>query len=156
MRHLLLTICALLTISSLCSAQNIRLGERLPDINVTSELGMQLDLITQKYVCLVFVHSESLPCITALEEFQGLCATYGDRMATVLITAEQRSDEQEVMSRFVNKNTSLVFDDNRRTFNAFGINYVPFGVIYETKRRKAVWFGSLRQLHAKELESILK
>ncbi len=156
MRGILLAMLSLVMLIASSSAQHLRLGYRIPEINVISALGTELDLIEQEYVCLVFMHSESLPCITALEHFRGVAEAEAERMATVLITPEERSDEHDIMSRFVDMATSVAFDNNRRTFTAFGVEYVPYGIIYDSKRRRAVWFGSILRLDNENLGKMLE
>ena len=67
----LLLIFALIVISiSTSSAQALRLGEPIPDIDVVSMMGPKLKRIKSDYVCLIFAHPDSKHCIDALNQFQ--------------------------------------------------------------------------------------
>lgn len=154
MRRLISIALAVLFTASAAVAQNIRLGERIPTIDIDATMGTHLDHIETDYVCLVFVHSSSLPCIEALDKFAAIADSVKQQMSVVLITPEDPSGEKELLARFVDDNTSVAFDRDYKTFNAFGINFAPFGVIYEKRRSRAEWFGSIQQLDAETLRQI--
>lgn len=154
MRRFITIAFAVLFTASAALAQNIRLGERIPAIDIDATMGTHLDHIETEYVCLVFIHSSSLPCIEALEEFVVVADEVKQQMSVVLITPERHDDEKELLARFVDDNTSVAFDRDYKTFNAFGINFAPFGVIYDTKRCRAQWFGSIQQLDTATLWQI--
>lgn len=141
---------------TLVCAQNIRLGERIPTIDVHSTMGTELNYIDKEYVCLIFIHSGSLPCVDALDSFEALADSVEERMAVVLITPEQRSSEQDIVARFIDNNTTVAFDKEHKTFKSFGINFVPFGVIYDTKQRRTRWFGSIQQLDESTIRAIVR
>lgn len=137
-------------------AQLLRLGERIPTIDVDSSAGSDLKLVEEKYTCIVFMHSESAPSINAIREFSAIATKHSERVALVLITAEQDGFEQEVLSSFTTNETIVAFDNNFRTFKNFAVHHIPFAVIYETRSRKAQWFGSLSQLDERSLRNIIK
>lgn len=155
MRVILTILASMMMFISATQAQQIRLGHRIPDINTASEFGTEIKLIEHEYVCLIFVHSESLPCINAIEHYREVSQPLSSRMATVLITPEERSDDTDIIVRYANDHTSVAFDDEHRTFKAFGVDFVPFGVIYDTKHRRVLWFGSILQLHHEMLDELL-
>lgn len=150
-------IITILFIMCLCAtyaeAQTIRLGERIPAINVDSELGRELELVTKQYVCLIFAHPESHPCIEALEQFDATMPDIDADMEVVVLLCEPRGSEAMLPC---SNNYTLAFDNNHRTFQAFNIDYVPFGVIYETHRSRTLWFGPIEQLNAQTLTRILQ
>lgn len=154
MKRLLAIASLMMMLMTSAEAQDITLGGRLPNINVHSAMGPELGLIEHEYVCLVFIHSESLPCVAALESFNALADSFSDTMAVVLLTPEQRSNEQDALARYVDSNTTVAFDNEHRTFKAFGVEYVPFGVVFDTKRRRVQWFGTIAQLTEATIRTI--
>lgn len=156
MRYILSIIALLVALSSSASAQNIRLSEKIPDISVESVVGTELKLIEQEYTCLVFMHSKCEPCFKAIPNLHQAATPLSDRIAVVLITHETREAEATIAENFKGYYQTIVFDDNRQTHKAFGINFVPFCVIYNTKSRRIEWFGSLQQLNTTELNKICK
>ncbi|MDE6140784.1 MAG: hypothetical protein K2F95_07535 [Alistipes sp.] len=149
----LTTMTLLLSLSA--AAQNICLGERIPDIQVASTIGKPLDNISTDYVCLVFFHSESAPCVEAVNSLVGQISRYANAMSVVLLTRELREQKERTLSPYAKDNVTVAFDRYGRTFDNFGIRYVPFCVIYDGKRRKAQWIGSIQQLDQSRLKSII-
>lgn len=137
-------------------AQPLRLGERIPTIDVDSSVGSDLKLVEQKYTCIVFMHSESAPSLNAIRAYSAFASKHSERVALVLITAEQDGFEQDLLSSFATNETVVAFDNNFRTFKNFEVRHIPFAVIYETRSKKARWFGSLSQLDEASLCNIIK
>ena len=156
MKRVFIILFAILGLCYSASAQNIRLGEKIPEINVESVLGAELRLINEEHTCLIFMHSQCQPCITALPELHKLTSQYDDKLALVLLTSESKDKEKEIVATFGSYVSAIAFDNNRHTYRSFGINFVPFAVIYNTNSRRIEWFGSMQQLDAKILNSICK
>lgn len=138
------------------AAQRLRLGDHTPDISVSATLGTPMDNITHKYICVAFIHSESAPAVDAVDRLRNEIITADDDMAIVLLTAEEHTEDNALLNSFVSHNCSVAFDSHHHTFHSFGINYVPFGVIFDKKRQRIEWFGSLQHLNRKTITSILK
>ena len=149
-------IAAMVVACTSASAQNIRLGDKIPDISVESVVGTELKLIEQEYTCLIFMHSKCEPCFKAIPDFYNVASTIADRLAIVLITHETREAESDIAKNFEGCYNTIAFDNKSNTHKAFGINFVPFGVIYKTKNRRIEWFGSLQQLNVNDLNNICK
>ena len=156
MRYILSIIAAMVVLCTSATAQNIRLGEKIPDVSVESTVGSDLKLVEQEYTCLIFMHSKCEPCETAIPHLHNAAAPLGERLAIVLITHEDKEAEADITRKYGNYSSAIAFDRNRHTHKSFGINFVPFGVIYHTKSRRIEWFGSLQQLSTAELTKICK
>lgn len=154
MKRLLIIASLLLAAITESKAQNIRLGERVPDIHVETELGKELELGTKEYVCLIFAHSESGPSVAAFEKLNEVRDILLRNFDVVVITPEASDSKDAIHERLDLGGMVLAHDIEYRTFKEFGISYVPFCVIYERKRQKTVWFGSIQQLDAKNIELI--
>ena len=128
------------------SAQSVRLGERIPKINVDSPLGKSLDYCEHDHIALIFIHSDSRPCIEALRNFEILSEHLKSDMSVVLLTTEDKANHDNIIARLPNRNREIAYDVEHSTFNAFGIDYVPFCVIYTKKRGRVVWFGPLTRI----------
>ncbi len=147
MKRIAIIVAMMLAAVTHVQAQNLRLGEKVPSINVDSKLGKELNLGTKEYVCMIFIHSESLPCIKAFADMGDMRTTLLDNLDIVLVTTEQRDIEADIAQRIDTLGMTLAFDTERKTFKAFGINYVPFCVIFDKRRSKAQWFGPVNQLN---------
>ena len=64
------------------------------------------------------------------------------------------SNREEIIERLGIEEYIVAFDDNNRTLRAFGINYVPFAVIYRTKNSRVEWFGPMHHLKRDTIEEI--
>lgn len=155
MEKLLLTFMFIAGIASAASAQSLRLGEPIPDIDIISAMGPELKQMRREFVCLVFVHPDSKPCIEALTKFQEVDNALANDMSVVLITYTGQKN-RAIMQPFVDRNTTVAFDNKQHTFRNFGIEHVPFSVIYCHKHRRTLWFGTLNQLDRATAEEVIK
>lgn len=153
-RYLLILAIAIATVFEV-NAQSMRFGERIPNIDVDSELGNELELAQKEHVCLVFIHSESRPCLEAFSNIQLLGDVLTSAMDLVIITAEERGCERNFAYLLEGLEHTVAYDVDHRTFKAFGIQYVPCCVIYETKRNRTVWFGGIQQLNKETIKRII-
>jgi thiol-disulfide isomerase/thioredoxin len=156
MKRVFIILIAILGLCYTASAQNIRLGEKIPEINVESVLGSELRLIDKDYTCLIFMHSQCEPCVTALPKLYQLTSQYDDKIALVLLTSEAKEREVELLAKFGSYVSAIAFDNNRHTYRSFGINFVPFAVIYNTNSRRIEWFGSTQQIDATVVNDVCK
>jgi hypothetical protein len=156
MKRLILAIIAIVATAISTQAQPLRIGERLPTIDVDSSVGSELKLIEEEYTCIIFMHSASKPTLKAIKSFSDNATAWRNELAVVLITPEQDGFEQEVLNSFTTNDTIVAFDNNYHTFESFDVQYIPFGVIYNTRTRRVLWFGSLPQLSVAELQEIIE
>ncbi len=151
----LLAISLMLLLSAIsASAQNIRLGERVPDIDARTLTGEQLNNLKTSHVCLIFTHFDSAPANEALVELFDIIANHDD-LTLVLLTPQGYQDVTELPELPLRKDVIIAYDNNRHTLQAYGISYVPFVVIYDTKRCHARWFGSIHSLDDKTLDRVI-
>ena len=143
---ILLTWCSLDTI-----AQNIIIGERVPEMRIKQWL-MDLQPESTDYTCLVFHHSESPLCRQCLDNIKQLSDRFGN-INVVIITKESYSKAGTTLTQHLDDRIGVAFDDNGRTFRAFGVKFIPYCVITNHKRR-AVWCGNGNLLNAQILQEI--
>lgn len=143
MRYVYIILVLLWGIATNVSAQRIRLGERIPEINVQSEYGSKLEYAEQDLMCMVFFHSKCTPCVEAIQKLN--TALY-EVMDIALVTAESPELHDTIISRIGTRDFAIAYDIDGKTHKSFGINYVPFAVIYSTHRKRVEWFGPIEQL----------
>ena len=73
-----------------------------------------------------------------------------------LITGEDSADSKDIIQRLDIEDYILAFDVDNRTLNAFGIQYVPFAVVYRSKNSRIEWFGPMHHVDDYMLEKIRK
>jgi hypothetical protein len=147
MRQLLAIIALICATAVGANAQSIRLDEAIPALSVTTNLDETLAMYNRDYTCLIFAHSESKPCVDAMSNFSSTAERLNSQCAIVIITGEAEENSAEITERLSAENYILAFDDNNNTLKAFGINYVPFVVIYRNKNSRVKWFGPIHHLN---------
>ena len=156
MKNILLILVALGVMISPIGAQTLRIGERLPHIDVDSSAGPELKLINKEFACMIFMHSGNQLSLDAIRAFTEYASPLSNRLAVVLVTPEQDCFGQEMLNSIATSETIVAFDNDRHTFDSFRVEHIPFGVIYTTRTRRVEWFGSLSQMNSKQLNNIVK
>ena len=121
------------------ASQNVALGEKTPDLKVKSWLDDRMPVPGRTFL-LVFFHSTSRPAVESLAHLQELGRKFGDRVNVVVVVRESPE--------------AVAFDDSGRSFAAYDVQYLPFGVLVSAKGR-ALWMGNPRQLTEAILDSNL-
>ena len=156
MRRFLAILAIIMATTVDAHAQSIRLGESIPTISVSPSIDETLDIYNRDYTCLIFAHSESKPCVDALRKFEATAQEINKWCAIVIISGEDESNSEAIIERLDIEDYIVAFDSENRTLKNFGINYVPFAVIYRTKNSRIEWFGPLHHINSKLIKDISK
>ena len=147
--YILIALCALLSVSN-AEAQTIALGERTPRVKNAKWLNGNIPAKCD-FTYIEFIHSASLPCRASAERIHKIINEFGN-IAFVLISHQDASDIDHWVTEHINATSGVIVDDERiRT--SFGVNYAPYGVILDHKRR-ALWFGNPELLEKKTIEKL--
>lgn len=152
MKNFFATIFFSLLLSLCATAENIVIGDRLPDLNIRKWL-MDSQPSDAEYTCYLFYHSHSELCQQSLEKIKLYISEHNPSLNVVIITKEEYSSAGVTLTRYLDNHTGVAFDDNGRTFRYFGVKYIPFCVISHKKR--AVWCGNGNTLSNMILDNIL-
>ena len=117
------------------ASQNVALGEKTPDLKVKSWLDDRMPV----------------PGRTFLQE---LGRKFGDRVNVVVVVRESPEAVGGIVRPYAEGNLTVAFDDSGRSFAAYDVQYLPFGVLVSAKGR-ALWMGNPRQLTEAILDSNL-
>ena len=146
-----------IAIIALCSstnaeAQTIALGERTPRIKNAKWLNGN---IPQKcdFTYIEFIHSASRPCRASAERIHKIIKEFGN-ISFVLISHQKTSDIDHWVTEHIDSTSGVIVDD-KRIRTSFGVNYAPYGVILDHKRR-ALWFGNPQLLDKNTIEKLTK
>ena len=142
-----------LTLCYTASAQNVIIGERLPDLNLRKWL-MDFQPEPTEYTCYLFYHSESERCKQALDIIKPLIDSSDSQMGLVIITKEGYEDAGVTLTEHLDDNIYVAFDLQGRAFRSIGVDFIPFCVICDKKRR-AMWCGNAMTLTQSVLDKIL-
>lgn len=144
----------LLSWSLTAAAQHVALGEKAPELKAASWLDGRLP--TQgRATLLVFFHSASRPSVESLAQMRALGRRFGERLNVVVVTKEHPESVADMVRPYAEGNLTVAFDESGRSFAAYDVQYLPFGVLVSAKGR-ALWMGNPRQLTEATIESNIR
>ena len=136
-------------------AQNIALGERVPELKVSSWLNGRKPATTPRLTYVEFFQSSNAACITSLKQLRALTDKLGTKLHVVVVTQEKEDKIGPMLKPYLSQQVSVALDAGGRIFTAFGVQYVPFGVLVDSKNR-ALWMGNSLQLTPEIIENSSK
>ncbi len=148
-----LIMAVLLAAMSAASAQKLAIGDKAPDLKVKEWVeGPAKQANLPRFI--EFFHPDGAGAADRLRALASLAGKYEGRMNVTLISrqapAQLRASIGEGARPF-----SAAADDNGRTFAAYDVQYVPFGVLVDARGRIA-WFGNPASLSPQKLDKLLK
>ncbi len=153
MKKILMILFFVLTSLATASAQNVIVGEKLPDPSLRKWL-MDLQPERGEYTCYLFYHSESALCAKSLNAIKPLVKEANAQLNLVIITKEEYKDAGVTLTEHLDDNIYVAFDLQGRAFRSIGVDFIPFCVICDKKRR-AMWCGNAMTLTQGVLDKIL-
>lgn len=151
-RALLIFVVLFLAGTAGLRAQNIALGERVPELRITTWLGGRQPA-PAPLTYLEFFHSSNAACIRSLDQLKATVNTLDGRLRIVVIAQETPEKVASLLASYVSDRIGVGFDASGKTFANFGVSYVPFGVLVDAKNR-ALWMGNSLQLTPAIIEKI--
>lgn len=132
-------------------AQTIALGERTPRFKHAKWLNGN-EPKRCDYAYIEFIHSASIPCRKSAER---IYQTVGkmDNVAFVLISHQSAAEIDSWVTAYTDHRSGVVVEDEQIR-HSFGVNYAPFAVILDHKRR-ALWFGNPQLLDKQTIEQLI-
>jgi hypothetical protein len=79
----------------------------------------------------------------------------GTKLRVVVITQEKEDKIGPLLRPYLSPQISVAIDAGGKIFTAFGVQYVPFGVLVDSKNR-ALWQGNSLQLTPEIIEKSSK
>jgi len=114
------------------TAQNIALGERVPELKIQTWLdNRQPEPAPTTYI--EFFHSTNPACKTSLERLK-----------------EDPAKIAPLLRPYLSERISVGLNAEK-SFTAFGVSYLPFGVLTDAKNR-TLWMGNSLQINEKLIE----
>ena len=153
MKQILMILFFVLTSPTTASAQNVIVGERLPELSLRKWL-MDLPPERSEYTCYLFYHSESALCAKSLHAIKPLVKEVKTQLNLIIVTKEEYKDAGVTLTEHLDDNIYVAFDLQGRAFRSIGVDFIPFCVICDKKRR-AMWCGNAMTLTQSVLDKIL-
>ncbi len=133
-------------------AQKISVGDRAPEVKAAAwpdkapRGGERVRMIE-------FFYSRSAPSMARVAPLDAMAEKYGGRLDVIVVC---REDAVTVAKAIGGSHTFYTaIDDENRTFAAYGVQYIPYGVVVDAKGR-VVWAGNPEKLSDEELGKYLK
>lgn len=146
---LLILSFALLAGSGAAVAQNIVLGDRVPELKITKWLDdKQPEAAPATYI--EFFHSANPACTASLKRLKEITDKAGSGLRVIVVTKEDAAKVTPLLRPYLSKRIGAALG-MEKAFTAFGVSYVPFGVLTDAKNR-AVWMGNSLQFNEKLIE----
>jgi hypothetical protein len=148
--QILIALCALF-VALTSQAQTIALGERTPRVKQAKWLDGKVPP-KNKFTYIEFIHSASQPCRLSAERIFKIVNEF-DNISFVLISHQKLTEIDAWVLNFVGERSGVIIEDSSIR-QSFGVNYAPYAVVLDHKRR-ALWFGNPRLLDRKKIEQIV-
>lgn len=154
MKQKIIVMVALLmgTLVAWGQAPKMIIGDKAPEVKVSKWLyGAPA---TGNPMFIEFFHSSSAPCVARLTPLGQMASKLSGKLTVVVISHDTAANIDEVMGSS-SKPYYVAIDDNSKTFTAYGVQYVPYGVLVDRKGRIA-WMGNPSSLKIETIENLIK
>ena len=131
------------------AAQNIVLGDRVPELKISKWLDdNQPEAAPATYI--EFFHSSNPACIASLKRLKEITDKTGAKLRVIVVTKEAAAKVTPLLRPYLSKRIGAALG-TEKAFTAFGVTYVPFGVLTDARNR-ATWMGNSLQFNEKLIE----
>lgn len=148
---ILLAVCGLGI--SLARAQNIIPGEKVPDLKPAGWIDNRHPA-PAPITYVEFFHSSNPACLRSLKQLSALAARSKPAMRVIVVTREDTARIAPLLRPFLNERVTATIHAERG-FAAFGVTYVPFGVLIDSRNR-ALWMGNSLQINEQIIEQSIR
>lgn len=134
------------------SAQKLVIGEKAPEIKVKEWIADKpADENNARLV--EFFHSGNKQCVTRLKELDRIAKKF--KKLNVIVVSKESAEKVSGILAPGSQSYYPALDDAGKTFENFGVQFVPFGVLID-KKGKVVWFGNPSSLSDDEIGEVAK
>lgn len=148
---ILLAVCGLGI--SLAQAQNIILGEKVPDLKPAGWIDNRHPA-PASITYVEFFHSSNPACLRSLKRLRDLATRSKPAMRVIVVTREDTARIAPLIRPYLGQRVSAAVHAERG-FAAFGVTYVPFGVLIDSRNR-ALWMGNSLQINEQIIEQSIR
>lgn len=136
------------------AAQNIALGERVPEF----KNPVWFDDHEPREAPLTYIeffYSPNQASVASLGRLSKLSDKLGTKLRVIVVTKESGEKIEALVRPLLSPQLGVAMDPAGKGFKAFGVSYVPFGVLTDTKNR-AMWMGNSLQMNEQLIEKITR
>lgn len=150
-RATLFFLLAFLWAAAPAAGQTIALGERAPELKVQAWLAEQRPA-DAPLTYIEFFHSSNKVSLSSIERLAELSARMGTGLRIVILAHEPQSRIGPLLAPYLSPQIGVGLDPTGKLFAAYGVNYVPFGVLLGPRNRVR-WMGNTLQLTPEIIEN---
>ena len=99
------------------TAQNIALGERVPEVKVKEWIRGGKPAATPGLTYVEFFHSSNPACTASLEQLRAITDKLGAKLHVVVVTRENEEKIAPLVSPFLSRHISVALDTGGRIFS---------------------------------------
>ncbi|MCD8184907.1 MAG: TlpA family protein disulfide reductase [Rikenellaceae bacterium] len=135
-------------------AQRLVIGEKAPEVRVAKWTSAAVPVMSGKPFLIDFFHSSNNQCVANLVKLNIFHGNYRGKVNVILISRE----EHDKVAPFLEGKGYGFFtglDDGGKTFTNYGVRFVPFAALVDTKGR-LVWTGNVSALTNEIIDKALK
>lgn len=141
MKRVMLLTALLGLLAAASPAQNIVLGERVPDLRSAVWLGGRQPAAAP-FTYVEFYHTSLRGGEASLANLEALARKLGTKLRVVVVTREKKEEIEGALAPLLRRSDRFgVVLDGARYFASYGVSYLPFGVLTDAKNR-ALWMGN--------------
>ena len=150
-----LLFCLLLPLAwcNAAHAQRIFIGKRAPELRIATWLADSRPA-PSPLTYIEFFHTSSPSGLASLERLRELTERYDGRLRVIVIAQESQESVGDRLAPYISEHIGVGFDPSGQSYIAFGVEYVPFGVLTNARNR-ILWLGNTLQLTPELIESNL-
>lgn len=148
-KALLILLSAWILTPSDSEAQNIILGEKVPELKAAGWIDNRHPApAALTYV--EFFHSSNPACLNSIRRLREIASKPESRMRVIIVTCEDTARIAHILRPYLSDRVAATIH-GKRGFTAFGVSYLPFGVLVDTRHR-ALWMGNSLQINEQIIE----
>ena len=131
------------------TAQNIVLGEKVPELKAALWLDDRHP-VSAPVTYIEFFHSSNPACVASLKRLKELSLVSESKLRVIVVTREDTTKVAPLLRPYLSPRFTSVLRAGKG-FAAFGVTYVPFGVLIDARNR-ALWMGNSLQIDEQVIE----
>ena len=81
----------------------------------------------------------------SLKQLHALTSKFGTKLRVIVVTRDKEEAVGPALAPYLAPRFAVALDPQGRIFTAYGVSYIPFGVLLDARGR-ALWQGNTRQL----------
>lgn len=152
MKRFFVLFALMLATTIAASAQNMSIGTKVPTIAPAEWYGAPLSAQNEPML-VEFFHTSNRDAEARAAELARIAKKYDGKVKVVVVLSQPIEIVEEVID--TTSGYFIAIDTGRKIHNAYGVKYVPYSVVVDSKGRLA-WLGNSKSLTDKLIEDYIE